>query len=122
MIESDLYSHLNTSVGASVGGRIYPLRAPEKFTAPVIVYQRISQEPINTITKGSGDMLSIMQIDVYASTYAEAKSIEDAIYDAAMTWGNPKGTWFEDSLDMLEETVTPSLYRVSQRFKFHHVK
>ena len=84
-IETDLYTTLSTTAGVTAicSTRIYPSLAPESATLPYLTYQLITGGRISTIT-GVNDMTrKRIQLSCHASTYAESKSLADAV-DAAL--------------------------------------
>jgi len=119
-VETELFTKLTTALSAQVGTRVYPLRAPEKYSTPLLVYQCTQRDFIHDLN-GAGDRaISRMQIDVYASSYATASSIATAIKTALTGWTYPHGIFFEGQQDLPEDTVKPILYRVSQDWLIHH--
>lgn len=123
MIEADLYSRLTAQVTA-VSGRVYPLEAPKKFTCPLIVYSVVAQTKEATLDGVTDFTVSFIQIDCYASTYLQSKIVAAAVTDAMIPWhggdGEPHAILFHNSVDMIENTVSPNLYRVSQHWNVVH--
>jgi len=66
-------------VTALVGQRIYPGKAPQDATIPYLVYQRISTTRFSTFSGASLIPESRMQIDIIASSQANAESIASAV-------------------------------------------
>lgn len=99
-IEEGLVYHLkNTAaITALVGQRVYPLRIAQGSAMPCIVVSRVSTQRILThdTTGASGTAHPRFQFDAWASTYAAAKAITDALrgvlngYAGAM--GDPTGS------------------------------
>jgi len=78
MIEQALFATLQ----GLVGGRMYPLVAPDSPTAPCIVYQNIANTPEVTLANGIPINNTRMQIDCYDSTYAAVKTLAAAVQAA----------------------------------------
>lgn len=78
MIETELYQHLNTNV-TSVGGRISPQVMPQGSAKPALVYTVISDADEHSLEGGSCAGIMRVQIDIYAKTYAEAKTIKEEV-------------------------------------------
>lgn len=75
--EQNLYSALNgsTLITAQTSSRIYPVLLPQEVTYPCICYQKISGRPMNHLTGYYGTANAIIQIDAWAKTYSEAKTL-----------------------------------------------
>jgi len=104
MIEEKLKTVLDT-----LGYSVHPLRKPQNKPFPVIIYKRISTEKSRT-QSGSVDLKKArFQIDVYSSTYQDAKTIGKAVEDLLEC---NTSSWtlstVIDSMDMEEDNV----YRV----------
>jgi len=80
-IESDIFTALSGYGGLSalVVSRIYPIKAPQKPTYPMIVYRRISNNELNALDGSAGLANSRFQFSVYANTYISASSVSDQI-------------------------------------------
>lgn len=107
-IEQDIYNTLD----GLAGGRVYPLVMPENGTKPAIVCLRIASTPENTLNGGATIDQIRFQIDTYANTYAEAKSLSASVR-TAMESASFKGTLQTDQ-DLFEPDV--KLYRVTQDY------
>ena len=83
-IETDLFATLDADVGltALVGSRIYPLVAKNDATVPLVIISMVNGGKLATI-KGQGDTdQKEMQISCYGSTYAQSKSVAEAVISA----------------------------------------
>ncbi|MDB4312006.1 DUF3168 domain-containing protein [bacterium] len=101
-IETDLYATLSTDAGviALCGTRIYPNLAPESAARPYITYQVITGGKLSTIT-GVDDMTrKRIQLNCNADTYAESKSLSDAVFTALEGNG-----YLENDFDTYDSTV-----------------
>jgi hypothetical protein len=86
-VEESLYTYLNTVSGITslVGTRIYPFRIAQGSTMPCLTYQRISTPRIIThdVSGKTGTLASPrFQFDAWGVTYAQVKSITEALRDA----------------------------------------
>lgn len=86
-IEENLFTYLNTVSGITnlVGTRIYPFRIAQGSTMPCLTYQRISTPRIIThdVSGKTGTLASPrFQFDAWGTTYAQVKSITEALRDA----------------------------------------
>ena len=78
MVEAELYIQLQ----GLCEGRIYPLTAPENATTPFITYQNINNRDLTSFKGENYANRYLFQIDVFAKSYLEAKTIKGAIHDA----------------------------------------
>ena len=92
--------------------RVYPQVAPDGVIRPYIVYQRISTIS-NNWSKLSNTQL---QVDVYATTYAQAQSIAAAV--GALMFGWTIQSISGISVDLFEPTV--KLHRNSSDYSIWH--
>ena len=91
-MEAALHTLLSTDVGVgaivglSASARIYPLLMPQGGALPAVTYQRISTPRIDTasLLGNNARVRCRMQVDCWASTFAQAKALADAVR-AAMT-------------------------------------
>lgn len=84
MIETDLVAHLkaDATLTTLVGGRIYPLTAPQNVVKPYITYQVING---NNKQCFSGDIYQKdirFQIDCWSLKYSEVKAISEAVINS----------------------------------------
>jgi hypothetical protein len=67
---------LNTTLGALVGGRVYPDTPPDNPTFPLIVYQQVGGEAVEYLEGTLADQDNArMQIVVWSKTRLEASSL-----------------------------------------------
>ena len=74
MIEKTLFDKLNET-----GYSVYPLKLPQKVTYPALIYTLISG---NNTQEIRGDIIgkkTRFQIDIFATTYKQAKQIKDEV-------------------------------------------
>lgn len=81
--EKVIYTLLTGSaeVSALVGSKVYPGRIPQNTTMPAIAYELVSGVDIVPISAQAGGVIlrSRVQTSVLARTYAEVKTIQEAI-------------------------------------------
>ena len=104
------------SGATAAGARVYPLTAPDGVQKPYITYQRISSNQEVVLSGTSGLTNTRMQIDVYATTYAQATSIAAQV-DALMS------AWSVQNVsillqDFFEDQV--KLFRISHDYSLWH--
>jgi hypothetical protein len=104
MIETDIFDALKDLVA----NRCYPLMMPQNPTLPAIVYSRQASTPQYRLEGGSSLSQIRMEIDCYANTYEDAKSLASEVR-SAMELAAFKGTMIFDA-DFYEPDV--KLYRV----------
>ena len=93
--------------------RIEPVRRTQALAAPAILLQRISVVPQNHL-RGDGDLdACVVQLDVFATTYAATRSIADACRSALQA----AGYLMTLEVDGFEPDVDPELYRLSQSWQ-----
>lgn len=71
-------------LAALVSGRCYPLVAPANVVKPYIVYQVVSNIPEVILDGAEGLEQRHMQFDIYAATYAAAKTLEESLKAAML--------------------------------------
>lgn len=122
MIESALYSRLVLALGSDLGTRVYPLVAPQLVTHPLAVYNTVTQQVTHDLSGPSNLLHSHVQVDVYADTYAQAKSMAKKVRQSLAGWTLPLSVYVDDAgTDMIEDSVQPNLYRVSMRFGMYNL-
>lgn len=81
--EKVIYTLLTGSaeVSALVGSKVYPGRIPQNTTMPAIAYELVSGVDIVPINAQAGGVIlrSRVQVSVLARTYAQVKTIQEAI-------------------------------------------
>lgn len=85
MTEAELYSHLKTNV-ASVSERVYPLIMPQDCEKPALVYTVISDIDNQGLEGCVSSNNMRFQVDVYATSYLEAKTIKNEVKAALYTF------------------------------------
>jgi len=84
MIEYALANFLRADpiVGDLCGGRIYPIRSPQKSPFPHVTYIRLGTDDIASQDGPSSLTKVMLQVDVWALSYDSAKGLQDAIASA----------------------------------------
>lgn len=118
MLESKLYTALSGStkitVTSSVSTRIYPLIVPQESAMPAITYARVSGGQQNDLTGYSGLENPRIQIDCWATSYKEIKTIAENVHAVLYAATTFKAILVSD-MDFYESDV--ELYRESMDFK-----
>ena len=97
-------------VTALVGQRISPVERAQNTELPCVVLTRVSLAPTNSLATVPNLDSNRVQLDAYATTYAEARQVADACRAALET----AGVTMEVEIDGFEPDVTE--YRVTQDF------
>lgn len=81
MIEADLVAHLkaDTTLSTLLGGRIYPLTAPQNVVKPYITYQVVANIGEQCFSGGIYQQDIRFQIDCWSLTYSNVKAIKEAV-------------------------------------------
>ncbi len=123
-IETAMLAHLLASavLNGLVANRISPPPAPQGQPAPFITYQRISRVTPLTHTGETGPSQARIQVDSWAKTYLEAKTVADAAEAAMRSFvGDQAGrivfvTRYADRDEDLFEEAPVNLHRVSRDY------
>lgn len=114
MLEQALFSALNGATDA--GDRVFPMVRPQESGVPAVTYQRVSNVPTTSLAGDSGLDSVRVQIDAWASTYANAKALAAQVR-SALLGAAFKALMVSDFDDYETETQT---YRVSMDFNCWH--
>ena len=114
----------NAGVSAITGGRCYPVTLPQDPTFPLNLYIHISGSAENQLRGSAGQAHRRYQIESWASTYASAKSLSKAVFDALNNYSGTVGTVVVSSILIVNENeVYESViktYRVMQDYMVWH--
>ncbi len=117
MLENKIYTALSGStkitVTSSVSTRIYPLIVPQESAFPVITYTRISGGKQNDLFGYSNLENPRIQIDCWAKTYKEVKTIANNVHDVMYAVTTFYAIQISD-MDLYDHEV--ELYRESMDF------
>lgn len=115
-VDENLYS----AAQARVGGRLYPVTAPQSPTAPYGVYQRVAGVANTDLVDGKGVLMrSRYQVDIWADDRAAAQAIAELIAGDLCSSSAFKAVRETPPLDFGFEEET-SLYRVTTDFSIAH--
>ena len=112
-----------------VSTRIYPLTLPQGVTMPAVRYQRISGNSDPHIGGTTGTATARLQFDIFATTYAAAESLRDAIREAIDQYtGTSSGVVIHscnatNHLDLFDEPVhgdAVGLYQMVSDYEIIH--
>jgi Protein of unknown function (DUF3168) len=102
------------AVQALVGTRIYPMRAPQSPTYPLVIYQQISGDHLEGHQGSAGAVKARFQYGSVATDYSKAHQVAEAVRSALQGWRDPaigiQGTTLVTELDFEDENL--GLYRV----------
>lgn len=116
--EAALYGRLTnvSAVTALVGGRIYPIEAPQNPTLPMIVYHRIDTNYLENLNAATNNEMARMQLDCYETTKSAAVTLAAAVKTglrrASGTFGGVtvEDIWIENMQSDIEPTLNNVRY------------
>jgi hypothetical protein len=108
MIEQNIFNALK----GLVSNRVYPLVMPQNGQVPAIVYNRVASTAQNVLEGGASIDQIRFQVDTYANTFADAKTLAAQVR-SAMEQASFKATLQTDQ-DFFETEL--KYYRVSQDY------
>ena len=115
MIENKLYTRLK-----SVAANVYPVVAPVTYQRPCVVYNRTGTETERNIDDDPQTCGWVtFQVDVYALTLLESKTLARTIRASLKAWVDADisaVTWVNE-LDMVDDTTDVSLYRTMTSYR-----
>jgi hypothetical protein len=123
--EADLRAYIvdNASpVKALINTRMYPIVVPQSPTFPLITYSTISAIRGHHMTGPDRLPTQRMQIDAWATTFAVARSLADAIreridsFKGLMTSTEVQGIFFDTERHLYEQDGSTVYFRISQDF------
>lgn len=71
-----------TAALKTVAARVSPHPAPENTTRPYVTYQRVTGKRHTTLNSGAGAPRADFQVDVWANSKGEARTLADSLIDA----------------------------------------
>ena len=114
-----------TGVTDLVGTRVFPLLLPQDPTYPAVIYQQITGSRESAMGSDVGLVEATVQIDSYATTYAGARVLAEAVRVALQRFRGTVASVvisdvfvLEGPLDLYEDAVKK--YRVQQDFLVWH--
>lgn len=120
--ETDLRGYLianGSPVKTLIGTRVYPVVLPQNVTYPALQYSTVSAQRGYRMTGPNYLPMQRVQIDAWALTYAEARSLADAArnriesFRGVMGATNVQGIFFDTERHLNEVTGSTVLYRIS---------
>lgn len=117
-MQGALRARLVAAALPGVGSRIYWVDRPQGSALPAITLQTISGERPQTHDGFQGLRSSRVQMDVWATSYAQARQITDAAVAALAPDETSNGVnfgrmFFEGERDLLERIETQAIHRTS---------
>ena len=106
-----------TAVAALVGTRVYPLVLPQKAALPAVSYLRVDGVQDSNLSGNSGLEAVRVQVDCWAQTYAQAKTLDGAVADAMAAGFGSECVWLSDR-DQYEDGA--KVFRVILEFSIHN--
>jgi hypothetical protein len=108
MIESSLYEHLSgdSEVAALVSSRVYPAAIPQGAAMPAVAYRLISSLDLDGLDGSIGVRKAAVQVDCYAATYMEVKTLAAAALEALQDFDGTMGT--------VEQTIVHDCLRIGE--------
>lgn len=125
--EFNLFSFLTvtaSAVKAIISDRMYPLRAPDKSTYPLITYSKIDGERDSTHDGNSGLANPSMRLKCWSPSYLTAKNLALEVVKAlngrtgAMGGTDRSGSMVEDEVDLFDPET--KLYHIVVDVAFWH--
>jgi len=115
ILEPNIFSVLtgDAAVSALVGTRVYPIKLPHEPTYPAITYSRVASEKVNAFDGYKGLEDARIQVDCWASTYAQAKDLAEKVI-SAMINATPFKARVASDTDLYDDDT--GTYRVSVDF------
>lgn len=111
-------------VAALVGQRVTWVERPQASGLPAITLQNVTDERVQNFSGFNGLQPGYVQIDVWATSYAQAKALKDAVIAAVVPAGVQSGIRFKrgfvSAQDLSERTETQFLFRPSIDLNFHY--
>lgn len=109
---TSIHEDVVTALAGVASGRVYPDQAPQDYDLPLVVYQRISVEPLMVLSGYAGMTRSVFRFDCWGATKAQAISTAESVVAALESAsGLPIGTREpasgEDVEPALEQFVEP---------------
>lgn len=131
-VERALYARLTAGSPITLlGDRVYPNAAPLGVMVPYLVYARVSATRARSTRGPSGLVAARYQLDIYASTFPNARAVAEAVRKRLDGWrgvlAGPGWSCRVEAVslvsdqDLYEPEIKPEpLHRVSMDFFVHH--
>jgi hypothetical protein len=118
MLEVKIYSLLSgtTAITEIVGEKIFPLQAPQPTGFPYIIYSRVSGGQVSGLDGYLNLENPRIQIDMYSTSYAQAKVCADTIHDTMNEATDFKSILISDNDLFDDDFRDKGSFRVSMDF------
>lgn len=116
MFETKLVARLK-----AVAANVYPLVAPLNYKSPAVVYNCVNVDPTRNIDEDLEDTSFMdFQIDVYSTSFLEAKTLARTIRNNLKAWQDDdvQAVAYIDEKGSVDNTTQTQLYRVMTFYKF----
>lgn len=77
-----IQSDIKTALTGIASNRVYPEAAPDNASLPLVVYRKVSSEPLMTLQGYAGTTRFVFVFDCWARTYQEAMTLADSVRTA----------------------------------------
>ncbi len=109
MIEEELFAYLKDNV-LLVSGRVYPLVMPQDCKKPALVYTVVNDGDNRGLEGCISSYDTRFQVDVYATSYFEAKYIKNEVKSALYDFSSypeilNSRDGFEDGTDLFRQII-----------------
>lgn len=103
---NDLRTYLlaQSAISDVVSTRIYPVWLPQNVTYPCITISRVSESHGHNLDSASGYAISRYQIDCWATSYATAYTLADAVRGELSGFAGTMGSTTVDSVVLENES------------------
>jgi hypothetical protein len=124
-IESAVHALL-ASVPKVAGGRVFPLIAKSNTSFPYVTYLKVSGERYSELSGPINHARPRMRFNVFAETYAEAKSVTTAIrqkldgYNGTIEGISILASTLENEVDSYENDI--KIYQVTTDYFISHTE
>jgi hypothetical protein len=111
-------------VTALTGQRVDWVERPQGAALPAVTLQLIEDARAQHMEGFSGAQRAVVQVDAWATTYAQGKALKEAIIAALVPANESNGIRFERGFvtarDLSERAETQFIFRPSLDFTFHY--
>lgn len=114
----------DSGVGAIAANRIYPVILPQDPDLPAVTYQTVAGDRETAMGTNPGIANPLVQVDCWARTHAEARSLALAVKASLERWrGTVASVEVLDVFPQREEDSyewETNMWRSSWDYQFHH--
>lgn len=126
--EADLRTYLlaDSTISNLIGTRMYPVVLPQSPTYPAVSYSTISAQRGHNMQAPDGLAAQRIQVDAWALTYAQARSLSDAIrnridsFRGSMGSTKVQGIFFDTERHLNEQDGSTVFYRIETDYIAWH--